>query len=177
MSDEDLETRVAKLEARLDGAMNTAEQASQWAERVEQENESLRQEVENLRQELHEVKQFTDLLSPTEDVTKSKETRAALALRTLWNTATKTNGIATLDAAGVADANQGEIGRSYGNEVMRAVPSLVGDNTVCWIIDEDRHAEANTRVVLDLTQTADARAAIPGSTEGVPVKGGATADD
>jgi hypothetical protein len=177
VSDEDIETRVAKLEARLDGAMNTAEQASEWAEEVERENESLRQEVQDLRQELREVKQFTDLLSPTEDVTKSKETRAALALRTLWNTATNTNGIATLDAAGVADANQGEIGRSYGNEVMRAVPGLVGDNTICWIIEEDRHADDNTRVVLDLTQTADAGAAIPGSTEGVPVKGGVAADD
>jgi len=177
MTDEDLETRVAQVEARLDGAMNTAEQASEWAEQVEQENESLRQEIDDLRQELREVKQFTDLLSPEEDVAKSKETRAALALRTLWNTATDTNGIATLDAEGVANANQREIGRSYGNEVMRAVPGLVGDNTVCWISEEDRHADDNTRVVLDISESANAGAAIPGSTEGVPVKGGAAADD
>lgn len=176
MSD-DLEARVAKLEARLDGAMNTAEQASEWAERVEEENESLRQEVQDLRQELREVKQFTDLLSPSEDTTKSLETRAALALRTLWNKATNTNGIHALDAEGVVDANQGEIKRSYGHTVMRAVPDLVGDNTVCWVIEEDRHAADNTRVVLDLTKKPDAAAAIPGSTEGVPVKGGAAADD
>jgi regulator of replication initiation timing len=175
-ADIDVETRLAQLERQLDGMLDFVEQTDERADRLEAENESLRQEVAELRGELREVKQFTDLLSPDEDVSKSKKTRAAIALRTLYNTATNTNGIHAMDAEAVADANQGEIQRSWGFQVMQEIPDLVGDEEVCWIADGVEGGD-NTRAVLDLRKRNDAAAAVPGTSQGVPIRSEVAADD
>lgn len=163
---DDLESRVATL-----GDLAIANDGD--IESLEAEVASLREEIQALREDLADVQDLAELLTPGEDTQMSKEQRAALALATMYKTAMGGNGVATMDAGDVQTANQGEIKRAWAFEVMEAIPALVDDEDVCWIIREERNAPDNTRVVLDLSEGS-----VPASAAGVRIhNGGAPADD
>lgn len=171
-----LDERVEEVESRIGSLSELAIANDGDIEALEQEVGSLRQEIDALRSDLAEIQDIYQMLQPEEDTRKTKEQRAAITLASLYRKAENARtDTAALDAAGVATANNEEIKRSYGAEVMEAVPELVGDRDVCWIIREERNAPDNTRVVLDLSNHGPS--VLPASSGGVRIRGGATADD
>lgn len=171
-----LDDRVGAVEDRVGSLSELAIANDSDIENLEREVASLRQEIDALRGDLADVQDVYELLQPEADTRKTKEQRAAMTLATLYRKAENArNDTAALDAKGVATANNDEIKRAYGAEVMEAVPELVGNADVCWIIREERNAPDNTRVVLDLSNHGPST--LPASSNGVRIHGGVTADD
>lgn len=170
---DELEDEVAKLRSQLSGVSEVVGENDSDVEVLRREVASLRDEVDSLRSDLQDVRDLSKLIQPEESSKVTRSKRAAYALVTLYRKANAGNGVAALDADGVVAANQGQIGESYAYKVMRQIPDLVEDDSVCWIIKEERNAADNTRVVLDLNNGD-----VPASTEGVRIhNGGAPADD
>lgn len=165
--------RLDEIEDRLDGLSDLAIANDGDIEQLQNEIASLRTEISELRADLNEVKDLAELLAPEEDTRKSKEQRAALALATMHRIASNNStGIHAMDANGVMEANNGEIGRSFAYEVLQAIPDVANDTNVCWFVKESRNSADNTRVVLDLTEGT-----VPASASGVRIHGGVPADD
>lgn len=168
MTADELEQLESRLESLGDLAIDNADDI----EKLQNEISSLRTEIAGLRQELNEVHDMAELLTPEQDTRKSKQQRAALALSTMHRIASNTDGTHALDANGVMEANNGEIGRSFAYDVLKEIPRVADNLSVCWLVEEPRNSAQNTRVILDLTEGT-----IPASAGGVRIHGGVPADD
>lgn len=171
---DELEERVSELADRFDALSQVVMANDNVLEETEDKVQRIRDvtmsELEDLRQRVVEVEDRTRMFNPPAEQSKSTEYRAALVLKNLANEA-ETEGIVARDYHGVIAANNGEIRRSRAMQVMREVPTLVGDDDVCYVVEESRNAEQNTRVVLDLRQGT-----IPATAAGVRIHDGGAAD-
>lgn len=167
----DLERLVAKVEA----LQSMVRDQRRRVDELEAENDVLRQEMRDLQDEVADASQLRSMLQPDEDeVRMTKDRRAAIVLARLYEDATDSDGIAAADYDAVWNILQRNISESYASQIMRHVPTLVGDESVCWVAEEARNDTQNTRVILDLQHGAEA---VPHAEEGVRIRGGVSADD
>lgn len=169
----DLETRVIEAENRLEAyftRLTKVEDQNEWLEKQLKQKE---ERINELESQLDTIQGRTDLLDRVEDATARKpEERAAILIQTLYNKAEASDGRASLDVGGAVDALGGGVERTlmYGETgTFQKAVDLVDDENVLELKKEDRWAEKNTRLELDITDDN-----LPEKVAGVRVHGGAS---
>jgi hypothetical protein len=170
VTDGRLDDHEESFQALREIAISNDGEIEELDDRIDRVEEIVFSELEDLRQRVIELEDDTRMFNPEPEAATSTQSRAALVLKNLANEA-ETGGIAARDYHGVIAANNGEIRRSRAMQIMREVPDIVGDETVCYVVEEARNEEQNTRVVLDLREGT-----IPATAGGVRIHEGGTAD-
>lgn len=168
------EKELAKLRTQVEAAVETVQEQKQRIDDLEAENEHLRQRVVELEQMKGEVDSVASMFTPDDGVdldTKTK--RAAFVLRQLYEDA-EPGSPGSMDYDDIYNLFQRDITDSYASQIRDHVPTLVEDDSVCWVVDQTTHDDRNKRVVLDIDGGEDA---IPVAEDGVAITSGVAADD
>jgi uncharacterized protein YigA (DUF484 family) len=163
----DLHQEVQEAISTAESALSTARRSQQRVLELrgqlqdrDEEIDDLQEEIGRLERELREVRERTDLLEHVKKAASLKpETRAAICIQTLYNSAMKRKRDSTSDKArasmdykGAENALGGAMNREPIYRTFDRAEKLVGDEDVCRKIKEDRSSDKNTRLVIDLTE-------------------------
>lgn len=155
---------IDALERRLEAHSNRLDVQADRIEMLEAELKQKADRIDALEAELERQADKTELLdSVVAGESSAKDKRMGRILQALYQHAAP-DGSSAMDARAAWENLNRSVDRTSLYDLFEDIVDRVGNEDVCWVEREERHAKRNTRLVLDLDGGEP-----PAAVGGVPV--------